>query len=49
MYIILFKAQKGTALVLQWIRLHVSAAGNVDLILGWGTKIPHATWLCQKV
>ena len=32
----------GTSLVVQWLRLLDSNAGDVDLILGWGTRIPHA-------
>ena len=32
-----------TFLVVQWLRLHTSNAGDVDSIPGWGTKIPHAT------
>jgi len=28
--------------VVQWLRLLDSNAGDVDLILGWGTRIPHA-------
>ena len=26
----------------QWLRFHTSNAGGVGLIIGWGTKIPHA-------
>ena len=33
-----------TSLVVQWLELCTSNAGNVDLIPGWGTKIPHAAW-----
>ena len=29
--------------MLQWLRLCTSPAGDVVLIPGWGTKIPHAT------
>ena len=28
--------------MVQWLRLNVSNAGGMGLILGWGTKIPHA-------
>ena len=27
---------------MQWLGLHASTVGNVGLIPGWGTKIPHA-------
>ena len=30
--------------MVQWLRLHASYAGSVDLIHGQGTKIPHALW-----
>ena len=30
-----------TSLVVQWLRLHPSTAGGINLIPGWGTKIPH--------
>ena len=32
----------GTSLAVQWLRFHVTKAGDVGLILGWRTKIPHA-------
>ena len=38
----------GTSLVVQWLRLCASVAGNMDSIPGWGTKIPHATCLGRK-
>ena len=38
----------GTFLVAQWLALHDSTAGDTSLILGWGTKIPHATQHGQK-
>ena len=38
---------KRTSLVVQWLRLCASGAGGMGLIPGWGTKIPHAVWLCQ--
>ena len=31
----------GTSLVVQWLRLHTANAGDVGLISGRGTKIPH--------
>ena len=37
-----------TSLVVQWFRLHASNAGDMGLILSWGTRIPHAVWLGQK-
>ena len=33
---------KGTSLVVQWLRLQASNTGGMGLIPGWGTKIPHA-------
>ena len=33
----------GTSLVVQWLRLHASHAGDMSLIPGWETKISHAT------
>ena len=39
----------GTSLVVQWLRHYTSNAGDVSLIPGLGTKIPHATWHDQKV
>ena len=34
---------KGTSLVVQWLSLQASTAGDMGLIPGQGTKIPHAT------
>ena len=34
--------------MVQWLRLNVFNAGGMDLILGWGTKIPHAEWQKKK-
>ena len=31
--------------MVQWLRLHTFNAGNMGLIPGQGTKIPHVTWL----
>ena len=38
----------GTSLVVQWLGLSVSIAGDSDSILGWETKIPHDTQHGQK-
>ena len=38
----------GTSLAVQWLRLCASTAGATGLILGRGTKIPHATRCGQK-
>ena len=38
----------GTSLVIQWLRLRTSHAGDVNSIPDWGTKIPYATWHGQK-
>ena len=32
----------------KWLRRHTSSTGGVGLILGWGTKTPHALWCSQK-
>ena len=37
-----FTRSKGTSLVMHWLRLCAPSAGDVDLIPGQGTKIPHA-------
>ena len=42
-----FKGQ-GTSLAVQWLRLCASNAGDMGLIPGRGTKIPHATRHGQK-
>ena len=34
--------------MIQWLRLHASNAGGMDLIPAWGTKILHATWHGQN-
>ena len=36
------------SLAVQWLELHASTAGDMDLIPGWGTKIPQAAWHGQK-
>ena len=33
----------------QWLRLCTPNAGHVGSIPGWGTKIPRASWHCQKM
>ena len=30
------------------VKTPLSQAGVMDLISGWGTKIPDAAWFCQK-
>ena len=37
-----------TSLAVQWLGLCASTAGDTGLILGRGTKIPHATWRAAK-
>ena len=39
----------GTSLVVHWLRLHVSNAGDVGSIPGQGTKVPHATVLAKRL
>ena len=36
--------QRGTSLVVQWLRLQAANARRASSIPGWGTKIPQATW-----
>ena len=31
-----------------WLRLYAFTTRGMSLILGWGTKIPHAAWYGQK-
>ena len=38
----------GTSLVVQWLRLQASNTGGEGLIVGQGTKIPHAAGHSQK-
>ena len=38
----------GTSLTGQWLRLHTSTAGDMGLIPGLETKIPHAAWHSRK-
>ena len=39
---------QGTALVVQWLRLHAPNAGGLGSVPGWGTKIPYAACLGRK-
>ena len=39
----------GTSLVTQGLGLQVPIHGRIGLIPGWGTKIPHAVWIGQKI
>ena len=34
--------------MVQWLRFRASNAGGVGLVLGWGTKIPHAVAMHKK-
>ena len=38
----------GASLVVQWLELHASTAGDTDSIPGGGTKIPHAVQCGKK-
>ena len=44
------KSNKGTSLVVHWLRHHSSIAGGTGLIPGWGTKIPalRPTYHCMR-
>ena len=42
------KKGPGTSLVVQWLKLSASNAGDASSNPGRGTKIPHAVWLGQK-
>ena len=35
--------------MVQWLRLCTSSAGAAVSIPGWGAKIPHTMWQCQKI
>jgi len=48
LYFSLKEKEKGTNLVVQWLRLYTSAAGGMDSIPDLGTKIPHAMLCSQK-
>ena len=43
-----FKLKRGISLAAQWLRLGGPHAEGRDLILGCGTKIPHATQCSLK-
>ena len=45
-----FKARgkKGISLVVQWLGLCAFISGSMDLIPGWGIKIPQDMWHGQK-
>ena len=34
--------------MVQWLRLHVSRAGDMGLISSWGAKVSQAVWCGQK-
>lgn len=36
------QCRAGASLVAHWLRLGASSARGMDLIPGWGTRIPHA-------
>ena len=38
-----------TSLAVQWLRLHISNAGDVGSIPDQGMKISHVAWCSQKV
>ena len=38
----------GTFFAVRWLRLHASTSGDMGLIPGQATKIPHAMWHVQK-
>ena len=42
------KLQRGTSLVVQWLRLHASTAGGTGSIPVQGTKIQHTEQCSQK-
>ena len=42
-----FKEGRGNSLVVQWLGLRASTAGDTGSISGRGTKIPHAAWCGQ--
>ena len=45
------KTLLGISLVVQWLRLPASNAGDTSSIPGWGTKIPtcHVVWPKKKL
>ena len=42
------KGNRGNSLVVQWLGLRTSTAGDMGSIPSWGTKIPHASQRGQK-
>ena len=46
---LIYRNQLGTSLVVQWLGFCASTAGDIGLIPGRGTKIPHATWHVRKI
>ena len=38
----------GNSLAVQWVGIHAFTAEGPDSILGWGSKIPQATWHGQN-
>ena len=42
------KKERGTSLVVQWLRLCTYNAGCTGSVPDWGTKIPHASGHGQK-
>ena len=43
------RSSLGNSLAVQWLGLCTSTAGGTGSISGWGTMIPHAVWLVQKI
>ena len=39
----------GTSLVVQWLGLPASKAGDTGSMPDWGTKIPQAVWHAPKI
>ena len=44
-----YSLQAGTSLVVQWLGLCTSTAGDVGSIPGWGTKLPHSGQHGQEI
>ena len=45
----IIRSMLGTSLAIPWLRLRASNAGSAGSVPDWGTKIPHASWHCQKI
>ena len=45
----IIRSMLGTSLAIPWFRLRASNAGSAVSVPDWGTKIPHASWHCQKI